>query len=109
MSKQKKKEIKNEFRQHKVSGHPTYIYRKVGDSFEYIGITHAKVTNKTNNIELCKNPDPHDKKKAYMRPKPSKDRIHKFKEPLKGWKLNSEDREKAKRIANKKKKRATEN
>ena len=44
----------------KVRGHPTYIYKKVGDKYHFIGITHSEITHRTKNIKLDKNPNPDD-------------------------------------------------
>ena len=55
-----KKLERNEFRKNKVSGHPAYIYAKVGNKFIFLGITHSAIDSKTGelNIKLDKNPNP---------------------------------------------------
>lgn len=94
-----KVEPKDEFRTHKTSGHPTYIYAKVGDKYKYIGITHSPITNKTSNIELSKNPNPKDNKKAYAKPQAQMDKTKKFKnQTKKDWELSKKDKEKLKPI-----------
>lgn len=95
----KKTEKRDEFRTNKANGHPSYIYAKVGKSYKYIGITHAKITNNTKNIPLEKNPEPGNKSQAYARPSSQTDKVKRFKkEPLKGWKLSQNDKKKIKPI-----------
>ena len=59
------KEIKkSEFRKHhgkEGGGHPTYIYAQEGKKYKFIGITHASITDDTDNIPLEKNPEPGNK------------------------------------------------
>ena len=97
-----KKEIKkDEFRKNnsdKVKSHPVYIYAKIGNEFKYIGITHAEITQGIKNIVLDKNPNPHDNKKAYARPKAEKEKTSKFGKTLEGWKLSKQDKEKISKI-----------
>lgn len=93
-----KKEIKkNEFRKNNssiVKSHPVYIYAQKGNSYKYIVITHAKITQKIKNIALDKNPNPHDNQKAYARPKAECEKTSKFGKILEGWKLSKQDKEK---------------
>ena len=76
----------------KVRGHPTYIYKKVGDRYYFIGITHAEITNKIRNIRLIKNPNPFDSRISYVRPFSSEEKVYKFGKKKTGWKLSKEDR-----------------
>lgn len=94
----KKKQPRNEFREHKKSGHPTYIYEKVGDEYKFLGITHAPITRGMKNIPLEQNPDPTDKEKAYIKQKSEKDKTSQFKERKKGWKFSKSDREKINKL-----------
>ena len=50
--KNQKESKKDEFRKEKETGHPAYIYAKVGNKFKYIGITHSKITEGMENIKL---------------------------------------------------------
>ena len=97
-----KVEKKDEFRINKKSGHPTYVYARVGSKFEFIGLTHSEITQGVKNIKLEKNPDPKDKRTAYMRPSAKSDKTKNFKEKKKGWKLSTADKNKAEKIINKK-------
>lgn len=103
----KKKKLKNEFRKKhdkKGQGHPGYIFEKVGDEFVFLGITHSstsrEVGGKTINIELEKNPNPKDKKKAYIKPAPEKSRTKNFGRELRDWKFSNADKVKVEKIKN---------
>ena len=80
----------------KVRGHPTYIYKKVGNKYHFIGITHSEVTHKTKNIKLEENPNPEDSRDSYLRPFSSEEEIDKFGKKKKGWKISRKDRKKIK-------------
>ena len=47
MKKNNKKEKRDEFRKNKDTGHPSYIYEKVGSKYVFIGLTHSPITHKT--------------------------------------------------------------
>lgn len=84
------------------NGHPNYIYRKVGNNYEYIGTTHSPITRGIKNIKLDKNPDPRDKKTAYFKPNPERASKKDFKNHVeKGMKLSESDRKKADEIKKK--------
>ena len=101
----KKKTVKkDEFRKNKDTGHPSYIYQKVGKKYVFIGITHSPITKSAQNIKLDKNPNPNDKKDAYFRPKAKEAPINRFKKKEKGWKLSKSDKQKADKIVKKSKK-----
>jgi len=51
----------------KASGHPAIIFHQEGRHFYCFGITHNKRTRGADNIPLYKNPDPNDKRQAYIR------------------------------------------
>lgn len=76
--KNQKETKKNEFRKNKASGHPAYIYAKVGNDYKFIGITHSSITDGVKNIKLDKNPDPKDKRKANARKPLSASNLNKF-------------------------------
>ena len=97
----KKTAPKDEFRKNKDTGHPSYIYQKVGRKYVYIGITHSSITNNVKNIKLEKNPNPNDKKEAYFRPKAGEASSNRFKKKEQGWRLSKEDKKKADIIAKK--------
>lgn len=99
MKNKNKKEIKkDEFRKNKQSGHPAYIYARVGNDYKFIGITHSALTDGVKNIKLEKNPNPKDKKTAYARPKADKSKTNNFKEKETGWKLSKKDKSKLDKI-----------
>ena len=76
----------------KVRGHPTYIYKKVGDRYYFIGITHSEITQRTKNIKLDVNPNPDDPRDSYARPFSSEDNVDSFGSKKKGWKLSKQDK-----------------
>lgn len=78
-------------------GHPTYIYKKEGGKFHFIGLTHAKITDRTRNIPLDVNPDPSDLRKTYARPFKESDKAKNFGSKHKGWKLSPRDKKKLKK------------
>lgn len=83
-------------------GHPNYIYRKVGNNYEYIGTTHSPITRGIKNIKLDKNPDPRDKKPAYFKPNPERASKKDFKSHVeKDMILSESDRKKADEIKKK--------
>lgn len=74
----RKKQSRSEFRKHKRSGHPAYIYAKVGDEFTFLGITHAPITNGMKNIQLDTNPDPSDSSSVYVKRTIESDKANRF-------------------------------
>ena len=98
MSKNKQK--RNEFRKNNSKdgrGHPSYIYARQGDDYFYLGLTHSPITKGVKNIELEKNPDPKDKRQAYVRPKAEKKNKSSFGKKLIGWFFSDNDKEKIKK------------
>ena len=94
-----KRNRKNEFRySQKTQGHPAYIYKREGDKYKFIGITHAPITEGIKNIPLNKNPNPADSRKSYARPMADSDNYKKFSRKLKGWKISPSDKDKLKKI-----------
>ena len=92
------------FRNAKITGHPQYVYDEEGRKYKVIGITESPSTNGVLNIELDKNPEPNNPKKAYIRPKPDKvDKGVKNKR-LSGWKLSDADKKKVQAVIGNEKK-----
>lgn len=91
---------RSEFRKNKKSGHPAYIYAKIGDKFVYIGLTHNDVLKSgIKCIELEKNPNPEDKEKSYVKPYAETLNKNKFsKQPYKNWSFTSNDQKKIDKI-----------
>lgn len=84
------------------NGHPNYIYRKVGNNFEYIGMTHSSITRGVKNIKLDTNPDKTDDKPSYFKPRPERASTKTFKNHVeKGMRLSESDRKKADEIKKK--------
>lgn len=103
---------RDEFRKRRKggSGHPEYIYRKVGNNFEFIGITHSLITRGVKNIKLDKNPDPTDESDAYIKPTPEKRSTSEFhKKPLKGWRIADSDKPKIEEVKAKGQKKKSDN
>lgn len=97
----KKRQTKSEFRRTNLKqglNHPTYIYARVGDDYRYLGITHAKITEGVRNIPLEKNPNPKDKKAAYVRPDPQQAHRASFGARLQGWSFSDSDKAKIKKM-----------
>lgn len=91
----KKSKAKNEFRKKNTKdgrGHPTYIYREEQDQYEYLSLTHAESTKGKKNVPLGKNPNPKDKRRAYVRPESGKAHKTSFGSKLKGWFFSEEDK-----------------
>ena len=91
--KNQKESKRDEFRKHKESRHPAYIYAKIGNDYKFIGLTHSPITDNIRNIRLERNPNPNDKEIAYFRPKAEKDKVNKFKKKEKEWSLSKRDRD----------------
>ena len=94
--KRQKETKRDEIRKNKDSNHPTYVYAKVGHRFKFLGITHSPITDNVENIKLEKNPNPRDKKAAYIRPKAEEANTNRFKAKEKDWKLSKKDKERIK-------------
>lgn len=96
---------RNEFRKNKVSGHPAYIYAKVGNKFIFLGITHSAIDSKTGkiNIRLDKNPNPKDNRISYIKSKSEMLKENKFAKPYNGWKFSDSDIRKVESIKKRRK------
>lgn len=95
---------RNEFRKKDKSGegHPTHIYKKVGKTYVFIGITHSNVTRGVKNIKLDKNPNPNDKQDAYIKPAPERASIRDFRnKPEKDWQFAKSDLHKVEEVKKK--------
>ena len=90
-----KVEDKDEFRKlntREAKGHLHYVCRRVGSEYESVGITHGKRTKGVNNIPLEKNPNPEDKKTAYVRPKLTQEKANEYGKRLNGLGLSAADK-----------------
>lgn len=95
----KKNKYKNDIRRSKKTrGHPAYIYKREGDTYKFVSLTHAPITRGVKNIPLDKNPNPSDLTQSYVRPYRYSDNIKNFSRKLMGWKLKSSDRVKVNKI-----------
>ena len=88
------------FRNAKFTGHPQYVYDEDGRSYKVIGFTKSNTTNGVSNILLDSNPDPTDKSKAYLRPRPDKVDKGVKNTRLKNWRFVKSDKEKVRSIIN---------
>lgn len=86
-------------------GHPSLVVGKEGTKFANVGITHSPKRGHHSNIELSRNPNPRDKKKAYLRDDVGLDDERFLKEILKGYQLADEDIPKVLKVIEKYKKR----
>jgi hypothetical protein len=75
----------------KHTGHPAYIYKREGDEYKFIGITHAEITQGTKNIPLEVNPDPNDNRTSYIKPKTDKANKSAFRKRLDKWRFSPND------------------
>lgn len=108
-----------EFRHNKArGGHPAYIVKVFKETIlneknkeetkkaKFIGITEAKKTHGTKNVQLDKNPEPKNKKTAFVRPIVEEVNLTKktFGKKLEGWEFAVSDKEKIRIIIDKNKK-----
>ena len=87
---------RNEFRKKNTKdgrGHPTYIYRERGNQYDYLSLTHSERTEGEKNIPLKKNPNPKDRRKAYVRPKVETAHVSSFGKRLLGWFFGDDDKD----------------
>lgn len=90
---------RNEFRKNKKSGHPAYIYAKVGNEFIYLGLTHSEITQGVKNIQLEHSPNPKETETVFVRPKSEKLKENKFsKQQYKNWSFTKNDQKKIDKI-----------
>lgn len=75
-----------------AKGHLQYVFGKTGSQLESLGITHGKRTKGVNNVPLKKNPNPQDKRQAYVRPKITQEQEKRYGKRLDGLGLSSEDK-----------------
>lgn len=98
-----KKPFKKHFRINRSKqshNHPTYVIRKRGDSYDYIGLTHSPLTDNRRNIKLRKNPNPKEKRASYIRPFFRTDPIKKFsRKRIRGWKFSKRDKKKVRKVS----------
>lgn len=100
------------FARNKKSGHPNWIFKKRGNYYVHICITHSDGDGK--NIPLHKNPNPKDNSQAYIKPNPEESRTN-YKTMYPDWKFSEEDKQTIeqvkkkppKKTANKKKRETT--
>ncbi len=98
------KKFRRSFRKNKRINHPTYVVDKQDDVYEYIGITHSKITNGKNNIPLRNNPNPNDSRQAYVRPILEKDIDKNFGKRYSSWNFSKSDTKKVNKLIDKNKK-----
>ena len=98
-----KKKFKKHFRinhSKESAGHPSYVIRKVGNSFDFIGLTHSPVTDNKKNIKLRKNPNPRDSRVSYIRPFFRRNPIKRFsKRKIRGWRLAKRDKKRIRKVS----------
>ena len=96
-----KKIFKKHFRKNRSKqshGHPAYVYRKTGNEYIYLGLTHSPITKGKRNIRLKANPNPMDRRVSYVRPFVRSDHIKFFSKRLRRWKLSNKDKRRLLRI-----------
>ena len=102
----KKNKFRPQFRRgRKVNaGHPVYVYDKKEGKYLYIGLTHSAITQGMRNIELERNPNPNDDRKAYARPK-TETTSEKLQTRYTNWNFTEKDKKKIKGIIKNNKKK----
>lgn len=86
---------KDEFRKlntREEKGHLHYVCGRTGNKLQSVGVTHGKRTKGVNNVPLKKNPDPKDKKPAYIRPKITQKKAKDYGRKLDGLGLSAADK-----------------
>ena len=95
---------KKEFRFHKTEeniaakkpfskSHPAYVFIEKGNIYVYVTITHSNSVKDKFVIKLKKNPNPKDKREAYVVLEIKEDTKDRFGSRHKGWKMDEEDDE----------------
>ena len=79
----------NMFARNSKSGHPAYVYHKLGHNYFNIGITHDSADGQ--NILLNVNPEPGNTSEAYIKSNPEIGRDKNFNEKLPDWKFDATD------------------
>lgn len=97
----KKNGFRRGFRKNKRINHPTYVIDKDGNIYQYIGITHSSKTNDIDNIPLKKNPNPNDKRSAYIRPFIENDNYKNFGRGYNDWKFSEKDKKTVQKVIDK--------
>ena len=93
---------KKEFRFHKVRvinkkgqetgiWHPAYIFLEKGNVYIYVTITHSDSVNEFLVVELKKNPNPNDNRKAYWVADIRECTKDSFRRKENGWEISDED------------------
>ena len=93
---QKKVKNTDEFRKLNTrdeKGHLQYVCGRSGNELQSLGVTHGKRTKGVNNVPLKKNPNPEDKKQAYVRPKLTQKKAKDYGKRLDNLGLGAEDKE----------------
>ena len=65
--KRTKSKAMNEFRFNYETGHMNYVFRRTGERYQAVGITHKKKTNGRKNMPLENNPQRGKTRKSYIR------------------------------------------
>ena len=81
-----------------------YVYDKKEGRYLYIGLTHSAITQGMRNIELERNPNPNDERKAYARPK-TETTSDKLQTRFPNWQFSEKDRKTVKGIIKNNKKK----
>ena len=101
----KKGNFRKGFRKNKRIKHPAYVVDENGNLYQYIGVTHSKMTGSENNIPLLKNPNPDDSRQAYIRPRVEEDDSKNFGRRYSNWKFSKKDKRKVEKIIENSKKK----
>ena len=95
---------KNEFRKNnskKGKSHPTYFYGQNGKKHNFIGLTHAEITDGIKNIPLEINPEPGNNTVAHIRTECLEAHKSNFGIKLKEWFFTDNDKKKVEEVIKK--------
>src|SRR5690554_4847045 len=101
--KKKRKYFKSKFMFNHRRNHPAWVFDEDKDSYDFVGITHAKITDYQKNIDLPINPDKEDKRTSRIRPLPLKDKKKVFSKNKKNLEMHKKNRKIFYRVKSKKK------
>lgn len=84
----------SEFQTNKVTGHPSFLFQKQGKLRKSIGLSHNDKEDYGKKHRLTKNPNPKDKRTAYVKDKIEIQKENKYKRDnkYKGWCFADEDK-----------------
>lgn len=90
--KKKRKYFKSKFMFNHKRKHPAWVFDEINNSYKFVGITHARKTKGSLNLELPENPEFGQKEKSYIRPLPMIDPKNVFSKNKKDFRMTKKNR-----------------